>query len=186
MAVEESSKIEHSEPNLIGSHSVDLTVIHEATRCIGSEGSSQEAVNKILRLMSEMVGLNRGRVLLPDEATGGLRIRYSYGLTQDQVDKGLYSPGEGITGKVIETGKAVSIPKISEEPLFLDRTATRKKKQSKERSFICVPVKRGKQVIGALSVDRPFDKSYALKSGQKSSIQASRAVNIGKIDLAKV
>ena len=80
-----------------------MTVIHEAARCIGSEGSSQEAVNKILRLMSEMVGLNRGRVLLPDEATGGLRIRYSYGLTQDQVDKGLYSPGEGITGKVMQS-----------------------------------------------------------------------------------
>ena len=29
MAVEETSQIEHSEPNLIGSHSVDLTVIHE-------------------------------------------------------------------------------------------------------------------------------------------------------------
>ena len=89
MAEDASSRAEHSESELISNHSVDLTVIHEAARCIGSEGSSQEAVNKILRLISEMVGLNRGRVLLPDEATGGLRIKYSYGLTQDQVDKGM-------------------------------------------------------------------------------------------------
>ena len=40
MIVGESSK-ENSESNLIDSHSVDLTVIHEAARCIGSEGSSQ-------------------------------------------------------------------------------------------------------------------------------------------------
>jgi Nif-specific regulatory protein len=68
---------------------------------------------------------------------------------------------------VIETGKAVSIPKISEEPLFLDRTGSRKKRKDLDHSFICVPVKKGKQVIGALSVDRPFSESYALKSGQK-------------------
>ena len=66
----ESHQKENSESNLIDSHSVDLTVIHEAARCIGSEGSSHEAVNKILRLISEIVGLNRGRVLLPDDATG--------------------------------------------------------------------------------------------------------------------
>ena len=125
MAVKESSRIEHSEPNVIGSHSVDLTVIHEAARCIGSEGSSQEAVNKILRLMSEMVGLNRGRVLLPDEATGGLRIRFSYGLTQDQVDKGLYSPGEGITGKVMQSKQVAVIQNVDDEQNFLFRAVDR-------------------------------------------------------------
>ena len=125
MAVEETSRIEHIEPNLIGNHSVDLTVIHEAARCIGSEGSSQEAVNKILRLMSEMVGLNRGRVLLPDEATGGLRIRYSYGLTQDQVDKGLYSPGEGITGKVMQSKQVAVIQNVDDEQNFLFRAVDR-------------------------------------------------------------
>ncbi|MGD9368560.1 MAG: sigma 54-interacting transcriptional regulator, partial [Desulfobacteraceae bacterium] len=50
----------------------------------------------------------------------------------------------------------------------LDRTASRKKvKGIDELSFICVPIKKGKQVIGALSVDRKYEKGYALKEGQK-------------------
>jgi Nif-specific regulatory protein len=63
----------------------------------------------------------------------------------------------------------VIIPKISEEPLFLDRTAARKKlKDFEELSFICVPIKKGNQVIGALSVDRRYDdESYSLKDSQK-------------------
>ena len=154
MAVEETSRIEHIEPNLIGNHSVDLTVIHEAARCIGSEGSSQEAVNKILRLMSEMVGLNRGRVLLPDEATGGLRIRYSYGLTQDQVDKGLYSPGEGITGKVMQSKQVAVIQNVDDEQNFLFRAVDREVLPEGVVSYLAVPILKDQDCLGVLAAHR--------------------------------
>ena len=96
-----SSKIlsEAAGPEIVSNYSVDITVLHEAARCVGSATDSRESVNKMLRLMSEMLGLNRGRVLLKDEATGGLVIKYSYGLTEDQVARGRYGPGEGITGE---------------------------------------------------------------------------------------
>ena len=42
----------------------DLTVVQEAAKLIGHSGSPDSAINGILRLMSEMLGLNRGRVLL--------------------------------------------------------------------------------------------------------------------------
>ena len=154
MAVKETSRIEHIEPNLIGNHSVDLTVIHEAARCIGSEGSSQEAVNKILRLMSEMVGLNRGRVLLPDEATGGLRIRYSYGLTQDQVDKGLYSPGEGITGKVMQSKQVAVIQNVDDEQNFLFRAVDREVLPEGVVSYLAVPILKDQDCLGVLAAHR--------------------------------
>ena len=77
----------------------------------------------------------------------------AHGLSEDAMQRGRYQVGEGITGRVIATGEAVTIPKISEEPLFLDRTASRQNGSDEEVSFICVPVKRGNNVIGALSVD---------------------------------
>ena len=54
-------------PEIVSNYSVDITVLHEAARCVGSATDSKESVNKMLRLMSEMLGLNRGRVLLKDE-----------------------------------------------------------------------------------------------------------------------
>ena len=68
------------------------------------------------------------------------------------MEKGKYKLGEGVTGRVIQTGKSIAIPKISEEPAFLNRTASRRIKGMGEISFICVPVQKGKQVVGALSV----------------------------------
>jgi Nif-specific regulatory protein len=84
----------------------------------------------------------------------------------------------------------VSIPKISEEPLFLDRTGSRKKKKDGDQSFICVPVKKGKQVIGALSVDRPFDETYSLQSGEKllsviATMIASHVIKLETIQMDK-
>jgi Nif-specific regulatory protein len=111
-------------------------------------------------------------------------------MTRNAMERVKYKLGEGITGRVIETGKAVSIPKISEEPLFLDRTGARKKRKGQDHSFICVPVIKGKQVIGALSVDRPFDKAYPLKSGQKllaviATMIASHVIKLETIQMEK-
>jgi hypothetical protein len=48
--------------------------------------------------------------------------------------------GEGITGKVIETGNPVTIKRVADEPLFLNRTGARSGEEAREISFVCVPV----------------------------------------------
>ena len=77
--------------------------------------------------------------------------------------RGKYRLGEGITGRVVQTGEPAIIPKISEEPMFLNRTRTRKDLDKQDISFICVPIKIGKNTIGALSVDRLFSNEIALE-----------------------
>ena len=56
-------------------------------------------------------------------------------------------------GKVIETGEAAIVPKISEEPQFLNRTKARQALNGKDTSFVCVPIKLDREVVGALSAD---------------------------------
>jgi Nif-specific regulatory protein len=98
--------------------------------------------------------------------------------------------GEGVTGRVIQNGKPITIPKISEEPLFLDRTASHKGSGGKETSFICVPIKKGKKVIGALSVDREYDQYFSLSNGEKllsvvATMIARHTINLEAITLEK-
>jgi Nif-specific regulatory protein len=101
-----------------------------------------------------------------------------------------YKLGEGITGRVIETGKAWPSPKSARSPCFSTGPPSRKMKMQKEISFICVPVKRGKQVIGAISVDKPYDESYSLKSGKKlmsvvATMIAQHVINLETIRMEK-
>ncbi|MBW1989772.1 MAG: sigma 54-interacting transcriptional regulator, partial [Deltaproteobacteria bacterium] len=81
------------------------------------------------------------------------------------MSRGRYKPGEGVTGRVIETGEPILVPKISEEPTFLHRAQDGKRR--KEGSFLCVPISRGGQAVGALSATRPWEEGFDLSHAQK-------------------
>ena len=78
------------------------------------------------------------------------------------------------TGKEKTTGKASIVPKISEEPLFLDRTGARRTRNGEDLSFVCVPIKLGSEVVGSLSADRPVAAvSYLQEEARILSMIAS-------------
>lgn len=151
-----SSKIlsEASGPDIVSNYSVDITVLHEAARCVGSATDSKESVNKMLRLMSEMLGLNRGRVLLKDDTTGGLVIKYSYGLTEDQIARGRYKSGEGITGRVMDTRQVAVIQNVDEERNFLFKAVDREILPDGVVSYLAVPIFNDQDCIGVLAAHR--------------------------------
>ena len=166
----------------------EVTLLYEITNALNEHMELRKSLYKVLDILSSSLNMIQGTITILNPLRNEINIEVAHGLTQSTMNRVKYKLGEGITGKVIETGKAVSIPKISQEPLFLDRTATHQKKKGQERSFICVPVKKGKQVIGALSVDRPFDKSYSLKSGEKllSVIAAMIASHVIKLETIRL
>ncbi len=70
--------------------------------------------------------------------------------------------GEGITGKVVESGRPVIVPRVSREPQFLRRAAERPELARQELTFICVPIVLNRRPVGALGVDLGFkaDRDY--------------------------
>jgi len=75
--------------------------------------------------------------------------------------RGRYKVGEGIVGRVFETGEPIIVPNIGKEPLFLNRTGARIDKNN--ISFLCVPIKLNEEILGVLSVDRIFDESISFE-----------------------
>jgi Nif-specific regulatory protein len=83
-------------------------------------------------------------------------------------------------GKVVQTGQPAVVPRISQEPDFLDHLHERLK-SAEEISYICVPIAVGNEVIGALSIDRPFDEQLSLEEDVRVlSIVASMIANDAK------
>lgn len=78
---------------------IEMLLLQETMKQIGKDGKPDAAINTMLHLMSELIGLNRGRIVLAN-TDGLLRIHYSYGLTAEQVALGQYYSHEGITGAV--------------------------------------------------------------------------------------
>jgi Nif-specific regulatory protein len=140
----------------------ELSLLFELSQAIAHSLNLKEIMGPILKLMAEYMGMHRGTISLVNKNTGEIMIEEAYGLSDSEQARGKYKIGEGITGKVVETGKPVVIPKIKESPFFLDRTGARSNIEKKDISFICVPIKIGTQTVGALSVDRLFDENVVL------------------------
>src|SRR5688500_1738009 len=107
--------------------------------------------------------MHRGALVLLDESTGRLRTVAAVGLTPDEIDRGKYALGEGITGNVVATGRPRIIADLRQEPDFLNRTGRLSAEVSGQVSFLCVPIKNEGRTIGALSVDKPYVSDEQLR-----------------------
>jgi Nif-specific regulatory protein len=145
----------------------ETSLFYEISKALNRYLDLKQSLYAVLDILSDSMNMVRGTISILDPLRNEINIEVAHGLSVNAMEKGKYKLGEGITGTVIQTGKAVTIAKISEEPLFLDRTASRKSAQNLELSFICVPVIKDKHVIGALSVDKPYDKTYSLDEGKR-------------------
>jgi len=86
---------------------------------------------------------------------GTLRVEASDGIG-DAPRPVTYRLGEGITGRVAQSGKAIVVPRVSREPTFLHRADRRPELLRQELSFVCVPILLNKRAIGALAIDLKF------------------------------
>lgn len=125
-----------------------------------SETEHVEAVLKpILETLSLRLGALRGSITILNRSTNEIETTESYGLDSNQKQRGRYRLGEGVTGKVIGSGNPAVIPRIADDPQFLNRTGARKNTDTHDISFVCLPIRIGEEVIGAISIDLPYSES---------------------------
>jgi Nif-specific regulatory protein len=168
----------------------EITCLYEITKAIHGTFDLRKAIYKVLDLLAEHLGMNRGSISLLNPETSEIHIEVAHGISSKAKTKGRYKLGEGITGRVIETGRPMAIPSLNEEPLFLDRTGSRSKIDKSKIAFICVPIKEGQRVIGSLSVDRLFEDTSSPKEDVRllsiiSSLVAQKVAMLEKINHEK-
>jgi len=130
----------------------ELRLLYEISRRLEESLDLREVVQPVLEALARHMNMTYGTLTLLHRDTGQIQIEAAHGLTPGQSRRGRYRLGEGVTGRVIQTGEPVVIPRKSESPLLLDRTGRGKRADT---AFLCVPIKIGQEVVGALSVDTP-------------------------------
>jgi Nif-specific regulatory protein len=134
----------------------ELSLLFEISQILDQSLDLKQVIQPVLTAVTDHLGMLRGTITLLNRNTREILIEAAYGLSPSERQRGRYKLGEGITGKVVQSGQPKVIPRISEEPEFLNKTGARRARQYQDISFICVPVKIGNETVGALSVDREF------------------------------
>lgn len=101
----------------------ELIVILEMAKLLEKPLDAPRTIQGILRLLSQLYGLNCGRVSLPDPGSKTLQVKYAYGLAPEDLKAGRFNLdiNQGVTGYVMRTGSIGLVPDVNNEPLFVRR-----------------------------------------------------------------
>jgi Nif-specific regulatory protein len=145
----------------------------------------EETLQHILRSLDTHLKLQRGTITLLDLDTETIQIKVAHGLSERSRNRGSYKVGEGITGRVVQTGEGIVVPDIAKDPRFLHKTKSRDTTGGKKIAFFCVPIKLEGRTVGTLSVDRPAGRGDDFKDSLRLlniiSTMVAQAVKLNKL-----
>ena len=128
----------------------ELELLYKISSILNQSLDFETVAHPVLQTVESVMGVEHATLTLYNRHTGEISIEIAEGLSSRQASKGRYKVGEGITGRVVETGKPIIIPSVAKDPDFLDRTGRGK---TEDKAFLCVPIIMEQEVVGALSAD---------------------------------
>lgn len=142
--------------------SQEMLLLRSVITLVGRKLDTGSVCLEIVHLLSELLGLNRARILWRDLDSPTYRIRHAYGLTAQEIARGLYLEGEGITGTALKNKHLIIIQDIDEEPLFLGRAVKREHLPEGKVAFIAMPIQLPRNEVGLIACHRLRHRSRNL------------------------
>src|SRR4051812_31662878 len=130
-----------------------LSTLLEVSQALSGSLNLKSSLQRLLQTLIRHHSVVRGMITLVRD--GELQVEAVEGF-EDRARTIRYKVGEGITGKVVESGKPIVVPRVSREPSFLNIAPRRADPGKQELSFICVPIMQNRTAVGALGVDLRF------------------------------
>ncbi|MGA2090366.1 MAG: HD domain-containing phosphohydrolase [Endomicrobiales bacterium] len=159
---------------LVGIHEFGMT----ATGIASKEELNQSVIDSACRLLRS----DAGSLMMLNHETNELTVAASRGLSPEVVAVTRLKIGEGVAGRVAETGKGIFVEDIKTDVRFLHSTMP---DHYTARSFISVPLRVKNRIIGVLNVNSvEADQRFEERDVRLLTILADQAaITLENIDL---
>ncbi len=159
-----------------------MSTLLEMSQALSGTLNLKAAMQRVLATLIRHHSVVRGMVTLVRD--GELLVEAVEGF-EDRARTVRFKVGEGITGKVVESGRPIVVPRVSREPAFLNLAPRRPEPTKQELSFVCVPISMNRVTVGALAVDLRFKAERDYDSSVKFlgivSSMIAQAVNVQRL-----
>ncbi|HEX5108181.1 MAG TPA: sigma 54-interacting transcriptional regulator [Vicinamibacterales bacterium] len=156
-----------------------LSTLLEMSQALSGTLNLKAAMQRVLATLIRHHSVVRGMITVLRD--GELQVEAAEGF-EDRARALRIKVGEGITGKVVESGRPIVVPRVSREPAFLNLAPRRPDHPKQELSFICVPIMLNRSAVGALGVDLRFkperDYDSSVKFFGVVSSMIAQALNV--------
>ncbi|GHU26006.1 sigma-54-dependent Fis family transcriptional regulator [Spirochaetia bacterium] len=148
----------------------EFELLFDIVRTFDTYVELRSGLGPLLNLLEIRAGLTWGMVTLLDRRTGLLKIEEAQGLSPEEKERGIYRLGEGLVGRVFESGSGITVPDLALDSRFLNRAKNRRHEDMAGLTYYCVPIRANGAVMGTLSAERRIRSENA--SQQRSQDRA--------------
>jgi len=147
----------------------ELSLLFDISYTLESSLELREVIRPVLLKMADGLGMKRGTITILDREDKTPSISEAVGLPSGQSQQDYLVACQDLVQQVIESGQAIVVPDISKETALKTRWQQEQQLDPKSpaAAYICVPIKFGEEVIGALSVERILDGRVRLSSDRR-------------------
>jgi sigma-B regulation protein RsbU (phosphoserine phosphatase) len=126
-----------------------LTLLVELSERINSTLDLDELMVRIAEMVKRVIDYEVFAILLLNEKTRELRVRFSLGHPQEVVKQLRLKVGEGIVGRAAQTRKSVLVNDVHKDPAYIQSLPS-------VRAELAVPLVVKNRVIGVMDLESPW------------------------------
>jgi diguanylate cyclase (GGDEF)-like protein len=140
----------------------NLSLLYSIGRAMTYISDLKSLLEYILNQAIEITGAEKGNIMLYDLEKNQLSIRVMAGLrdkafqrkvNNNEIECRSFKPGEGIAGRVFQSGKPMVVDKAGDDELFVEPDT------SYVKSIVCIPMMVYSDVIGVINVTNKMNEN---------------------------
>ncbi len=82
----------------------EVTLLYEVSEALNAHLDLKKSLYRVLDLLSNSMNMVRGAITILDPIKNEINIEVAHGISKKAMDSVKYQIGEGITGRVFQTG----------------------------------------------------------------------------------
>jgi len=130
---------------------IELETLYSVGEILSRSLDFRHTLREVLRALDEQAGMSRSMVSVLDPESGDLVVNAVGGQDDNEASEHgtiRYQPGEGLLGLILAEKRTIALPRIGDDPRFLNRLGL----YDKRLPFIAAPISLGGNLQGVLAV----------------------------------
>ena len=124
----------------------ELDCLYRVSQVLSRSLDFRETLSEVLRVLDQSGSMRHGMIALLDQGSGDLLISALHEGPRE-FHPVRYKSGEGVVGRILESGQSLVLQRIADDSRFLDRLGI----YDAGLPFIGVPIRIGEQTAGVLA-----------------------------------
>jgi putative nucleotidyltransferase with HDIG domain len=143
----------------------ELTQLYAISEGLNEFMDTPTMFERIARLARKVTRAQRVSVMVLDRSRRSLRIRAALGMSRDVMEASYMRIGEGIAGRVAESGRTIRVAEfIGEQEWTSGRQESR---EYETHSWMSLPLRIGREVFGVINVTSKIDGTPFTRQDEK-------------------